>query len=232
MTKHEQLKVRLLDAKEMINANLSKSFAIQTQKEIPPEKTGRAVGNNSPINIVGAEPAVRLPRCEGCIPLFNKELLEFYTANFADFNGPSIPWNPFPQRKNSFIGSDTWLLSDGNRRGNGSKALWHANGPVPLTSPCRRPYLATNWQRTDVSVVLTSKDQRFPTPQVTTRHLFWPNQRRKVASLLPISLRNLNSPAQSDERGAGGSAPQIQRSASTEKGSRNFCPNACTSHFA
>jgi len=29
-------------------------------------------------------------------------------------------------------------------------------------------------------------------PQVTTRHLFWPNQRRKAALLLPTWLRNLD----------------------------------------
>jgi hypothetical protein len=69
-------------------------------------------------------------------------------------------------------------------------------------------YLAINWQRTDVEARFTSRGRRFPTPQPTTRHMFWPNQRRKAAFLLPIWLRNSGFLSrrydQKVERGAGG----------------------------
>lgn len=59
-----------------------------------------------------------------------------------------------------------------------------------------KAYLALNWKRVEIRAFLTWRDQRFPTPQLATRHLFWPKQRRKAASSLRnwrpilISLRN------------------------------------------
>jgi hypothetical protein len=64
---------------------------------------------------------------------------------------------------------------------------------------------------------------------VTTSHLFWPNQRSKAASLLPIWLRNpevLGPLARPDCReGGGGLGAPIHQEASTEKCARNFLPN-------
>jgi hypothetical protein len=79
-----------------------------------------------------------------------------------------------------------------------------ANKPATL-------YLAINWQRGHINTRFTSKDRRFPTPQPTTRHLFWPNQPGKAASLLPIWLRNSGILGRRDDRkaqrgGRGGSA--------------------------
>ena len=60
---------------------------------------------------------------------------------------------------------------------------------------------------------------------VTTRHLFWPNQRRKTALLLPSWLRNLAVLVWTRQLPPGGrSAAQTQPEASTQKGSRNFLP--------
>lgn len=188
MKQHEQPNARLLDGNGASHVNSSISFAIQAQKEIPPKKT-----------------AVRLARCKGRIPQFKKEHREFYTATFATFSrayrsfeppscGRWAAANPIRQKtraleliftaENSFIGSETWLLPDGDRRANGSEALWREKGPAPVTSPRWGTYLAINWQRTDVNVLFTSKDRRFPTPQVTTTHLFPPNQRRNASLLL------------------------------------------------
>jgi hypothetical protein len=87
-------------------------------------------------------------------------------------------------------------------------------------------YLAVNWQQAAVKVRYTSIDRRFPTPQPTTRHLFWPNQRSKAASLLPIWLRNSDLPAvgiaAKPTGGAGGSARCSRQDALIHKLTRNF----------
>ena len=49
-----------------------------------------------------------------------------------------------------------------------------------------RAYLAISWRRSGAEVHFASRDHRFPTPQLTTRHLRQPNQRRKAS----LSLRN------------------------------------------
>jgi hypothetical protein len=49
-----------------------------------------------------------------------------------------------------------------------------------------RAYLAISWRRSGAEVHFASRDHRFPTPQLTTRHLRQPNQRRKAA----LPLRN------------------------------------------
>jgi len=59
-----------------------------------------------------------------------------------------------------------------------------------LTSAQFYSYLALNWQRTAAMVRNTSRDRRFPTPQPTTTHLFWPNQQRSATLLPPNWLRN------------------------------------------
>ena len=151
---------------------------------------------------------------------------EFYTANFANFSRPIFPWNPFPRRKNSSIGSDTWLPSDGDRRQRGSKALWRANDPAQVTSPRRRTYLATNWQQIDVIVLFTSKDRRFPTPQPTTSHLFWPNQRRKTSILTTDSATDSDLGEQQSPSGTprgGGSSTLWEQNTKSEWSHRRFC---------
>jgi hypothetical protein len=65
---------------------------------------------------------------------------------------------------------------------------------------------------------------------VTTNHLFWPNQRRRAASLLPIWIRNsdVSRPRvrpESREGGGGGPARRIQQEASIHKLARNFMRN-------
>jgi hypothetical protein len=88
-------------------------------------------------------------------------------------------------------------------------------------------YLALNWQCGQIERQLTCRDRRFPTPlqrrssneretggehalgtvDVTTTHLFRPNQRRRATSLLPIWIRNSNilvhSYDQKPDRGEG-----------------------------
>ena len=51
----------------------------------------------------------------------------------------------------------------------------------------------------------TSRNGRENRALVTTSHLFWPNQRRKAASSLPIRLRNLPFCLDGTRQGAGGS---------------------------
>jgi hypothetical protein len=88
--------------------------------------------------------------------------------------------------------------------------------------PVRTPYLAINWQRGNINAQLTWQDQRFPSPQqphtrnsdaeigapVTTNHLFWPNERRRISSLLPNSQPNSEflGYKHNDRGGRGGSA--------------------------
>lgn len=59
-----------------------------------------------------------------------------------------------------------------------------------VTSAQIYSYLALNWQRAAIEVRHTSRDRRFPTPQPTTRHLFWPNRPRSATLLPPNWLRN------------------------------------------
>jgi hypothetical protein len=70
------------------------------------------------------------------------------------------------------------------------------------TSIQTHPYLALNWQQAAAKIRHTSIDRRFPTPQPTTSHVFWPNQQRKAASLLPIWLRNSGILGRRDDRKA------------------------------
>ena len=62
-------------------------------------------------------------------------------------------------------------------------------------------------------------------PPVTTTHLFWPNQRRNPAALLPIWQPIRASRRTNGDRGAGGSGAANQRLASIEKGTPNFVAN-------
>jgi hypothetical protein len=91
------------------------------------------------------------------------------------------------------------------------------------TSLQARSHLAINWQRGPLNARFTSIDRRFPTPQPTTRHLFWPKQRTKAASVLPIWLRNSDFPAVNGDRGAGGSASRTRRKASIQTPLGIFC---------
>jgi hypothetical protein len=67
---------------------------------------------------------------------------------------------------------------------------------------------------------------------VTTRHLFWPNHRRKPASLLPSWLQNSHfPPAERRQGGRGGPQPEPLDKASTEKRARNFPRNVSPTLF-
>jgi hypothetical protein len=61
-----------------------------------------------------------------------------------------------------------------------------------------------NWQRGRICTRCASKGRRFPTPQPTTSHLFWPNQRRRAVPVLPISLRNSGFSGRRSCRDSGG----------------------------
>jgi hypothetical protein len=73
---------------------------------------------------------------------------------------------------------------------------------------------------------------------VTTRQLFWPNERRERAFLLPIRLPNPSFPGpkykQKADRPPGGAVSRVYplRRPRTEKLIRNFCPNERISHLA
>ena len=90
-------------------------------------------------------------------------------------------------------------------------------------------YLALNWQQAAAKVRHTSIGRRFPTPQPTTSHLFWPNQRRNAASLLPIWLRNsyvlARSYEQKAERGAGGRTHEATNMPQSISSRGIFCTN-------
>jgi hypothetical protein len=64
---------------------------------------------------------------------------------------------------------------------------------------------------------------------VTMRHVFWPNQRRRSAWLLPIWLRNSDLVGhgyyQKAERGGGGSSRRSRQHASIHKFTWNFTAN-------
>jgi hypothetical protein len=74
----------------------------------------------------------------------------------------------------------------------------------PVANPDASPYLAINWQQTNIEPRFTSADRRFPTPQPTTSHLFWPNYPSKAALLLPSWLRNFYLPLAERQQGGGG----------------------------
>ena len=72
---------------------------------------------------------------------------------------------------------------------------------------------------------------------VTTSHLFWPNQRRRTGSLLPIWLRNSDIigrqyDQEAERGGRGGSVGRSRQDVLIHKLTRNFWPNARTSQFA
>jgi hypothetical protein len=67
---------------------------------------------------------------------------------------------------------------------------------------------------------------------VTTRHLFWPNRRRKAAASLRFRLPNLDFQVREQRQGGRGSAAAIRPEASIQNRSRNFMPNKRTSQFA
>jgi hypothetical protein len=121
-------------------------------------------------------------------------------------------------KKTGLAAGNNFLIDDGSER----SALVANRHP--------RAYLAINWQRTDTQAQFTSGDRRFPTPQPTTSHLFWPNQRRRAVSPLPIWLRNFDFPLR--ERRRGGQTAGTRQNASTQKRSRNFVPNKSTLQFA
>jgi hypothetical protein len=72
---------------------------------------------------------------------------------------------------------------------------------------------------------------------VTTSHLFWPNERRRPAMLLPIRLPNPSFPGGKYNKkptGPRGAVSRVYppRRPRTEKLIRNFCPNGRISHLA
>jgi hypothetical protein len=101
-----------------------------------------------------------------------------------------------------------------------------------------RSYLAIKWQRGRLNARCASTDRRFPTPQPTTTHLFWPNQRRKAALLLPIWLRSFNFVGSTHtkrvETGGGGLASRSCRKCCIDKLTRNFIQNGlrCPIHVS
>jgi hypothetical protein len=125
-----------------------------------------------------------------------------------------------PQKKTGLAVGNKSLIKGGSKR----SAL--------VTNRQPNSYLATNWQRTDAEARFTSRDRRFPTPQPTTTHLFWPNQRREPAWLLPMATKfTCPSPAGAASP-RGRSAAAHAAKAPTEKRSRNFMPNKSTPQFA
>jgi hypothetical protein len=97
---------------------------------------------------------------------------------------------------------------------------------VPTGGP--NPYLALNWQRAEIWPRYASGDRRFPTPQPTTTHRFWPNQRRRHRPCYRFGYGIPDLPAgditHKPTRG-GGSAARISQKPSIEKRTRNFIAN-------
>jgi hypothetical protein len=67
---------------------------------------------------------------------------------------------------------------------------------------------------------------------VTTRHMFWPNQRGKATFLLPIWLRNSDSPACGRRQGGPGGPPHACAKMPRSISSRGiFCTNGSVMLF-
>lgn len=143
---------------------------------------------------------------ERCRKSAAKERDTVITAITVDLEKPITPENTgLAAGKNSFING-------------GSNRSWL----VP--NQALKAYLALIWQYTGAEAHFTSGDHRFPTPlpwpntsdtkiqaSVTTTHLFWPNQRRRAISLLPIWLRNFDFAPRETVAGGGGVGPPIIR---------------------
>jgi hypothetical protein len=97
---------------------------------------------------------------------------------------------------------------------------------------CRRGINSTNMN--DVCWGNATEITREIGSSVTTSHVFWPNQRRRAASPLPIWLRNSVSRSpegESPERGAGGSAARSGQNHLIHELTWNFIANGSPALF-
>jgi hypothetical protein len=108
----------------------------------------------------------------------------------------------------------------------------------PFRRPKNSPYTANigflfRWRNTSRNSIGNGGKNG---ASVTTSHVFWPNQRRRGACLLPIRLRNsgilgcLKNP-DAKRGGAGGSAGRSRQDALIHKLARNFIANSSPALF-
>jgi hypothetical protein len=133
-------------------------------------------------------------------------------------------------------GRKTGLVAENN-------FLIDADNPALATDSKTTGYLALNWQSPKREVRFTCRDGRFPTPvrqgntarnnraigvQVTTRHLFWPNEKRRRGFPLPSRLPNANVLAANCDgpcqEGAGGSDHRSAEKCCIDRPVQKFSP--------
>jgi hypothetical protein len=152
------------------------------------------------------------------------------------------------ERSVPFVAHDEKEMDDKNTglaAGNNFLLARSARDSTHLIAQLPSRYLAINWQRDESQAPVTCRDHRFPTPSpqrrnnreiralVTTNHVFWPNERRRISSLLPNSQPKstfLSRKCTERAEGGGGvSQTQVAESSVSISSHRNFVPNGTLS---